>query len=186
MRRGFVSGSRKFVRFGSRNVRNRSHRPSPARQCLRMDRWTSTARANATPERVLEVLTHPQQIRRWSPVDFDVDDLESRRLAAGSKARVSGRVAGVPVSFDVRVHAAEADRLELSADGPIGLEVRYDLADAGDGAEMTASVRVKSGRGITGRIVATAAASLLSAGVLDGATGRIAQVAEAQPYTAAA
>ncbi len=151
-----------------------------------MDRWTSTAQAKATPERLLEVLTHPQQIRRWSPVDFDVDDLETRRLAAGTRARVTGRVAGVPVSFDVEVHAAETDRLELSAEGPIGLEVRYDLADAGDGAEMTASVRVRSGRGITGRVIASAAASLLSAGALDGATGRIARVAEAHPCAAAA
>jgi hypothetical protein len=151
-----------------------------------MDRWTSTARAKATPERLLEVLTHPQQIRRWSPVDFDLDDLETRRLAAGTKAKVTGRVAGVPVSFDVNVHAAEADRLELSAEGPIGLEVRYELADDGDGAEMTASVRVRRGRGITGRVVAGAAVSLLSAGALDGATGRIARVAEAQPYAAAA
>jgi hypothetical protein len=151
-----------------------------------MDRWTSRARAKATPERLLEVLTHPQQIRRWSPVDFDVDELESRRLAAGTKARVTGRLAGVPVSFDVKVHAAGTDRLELSAEGPIGLEVRYDLADADDGAEMTASVRVRSGRGITGRVIATAAASLLSAGALDGATGKIARVAEGHPCAAAA
>jgi len=151
-----------------------------------MDRWTSTAQAKATPERLLEVLTHPQQIRRWSPVDFDVEDLDSRRLAAGTKATVTGRVAGVPVSFQVEVHAAEADRLELSANGPIGLEVRYELADADEGAEMTASVQVRRGRGITGRVVATAAASLLSAGALDGATGRIARVAEAHPCAAAA
>jgi uncharacterized protein YndB with AHSA1/START domain len=151
-----------------------------------MNRWTSRAQAKATPERLLEVLTHPEQIRRWSPIDFDVDDLETRRLAAGTKARVTGRVAGVPVSFKVEVHAAERDRLELSAEGPIGLRVRYDLADAGDGAEMTASVHVESGRGITGRIVAGATASLLSAGALDGATGQIARVAEAQPYAAAA
>jgi hypothetical protein len=84
------------------------------------------------------------------------------------------------------VHAAEADRLELTAEGPIGLEVRYDLVDADDGAEMTASVRVRSGRGITGRVVATAAASLLSAGALDGATGKIARVAEGHPCAAAA
>jgi uncharacterized protein YndB with AHSA1/START domain len=141
--------------------------------------------AKAAPERLLEVLTHPDQIRRWSPVDFDVDDLESRRLAAGTRTKVTGRVAGVPVSFDVEVHAAEADRLELSAEGPIGLEVRYELADAGEGSEMIASVQVRRGRGITGRMVATAAASLLTAGALDGATGRIARVAEAQPYAAA-
>lgn len=151
-----------------------------------MSRWTSTAQANATPERLLEVLTHPRQIERWSPVEFDVEELDSRRLAPGSKARVRGRVAGVPVSFEVKVHAADPERLELSADGPIGFDVRYDLAPAGGGAEMTASVEVRDGGGFTGRMVAKAAATLLSAGALDGAIGRIARVAEAHPCGAAA
>jgi hypothetical protein len=151
-----------------------------------MNRWTSRAQANATPEQLLAVLTHPQQIRRWSPVDFSVDDLESRHLAAGTRTRVTGRFAGVPVSFDVVVHAADTGRLEISAEGPIGLDVRYDLAPADGGAEMTASVRVRSGGGLTGRVVAKAASTLLSAGALDGATGRIAAAAEAQPYAVAA
>src|SRR3954451_6040173 len=149
-----------------------------------MDRWTSTARARTTPDGLLEVLTHPQRIRLWSPVDFELDDLDTRRLEAGSMARVTGKVAGVRVSFQVEVHHADATRLELSADGPIGLDVRYDLAEAGKCAELTASVQVRGGRGIAGRVVAGgvvagAAASLLSAGALDGAIGRIAQVAEA-------
>lgn len=151
-----------------------------------MNRWTSRAQANATPEQLLDVLTHPQQIRRWSPVEFSVDELASRRLAAGTRTRVSGRLAGVPVSFDVEVHAADPARLEISAEGPIGLDVRYDLAPADGGAEMIASVRVRSGGGLTGRVVAKAAATLLSAGALDGATGRIAAAAEAQPYAVAA
>jgi hypothetical protein len=151
-----------------------------------MNRWTSTAQANATPEQLLAVLTHPQHIRRWSPVDFSVDDLESRRLAAGTRTKVTGRLAGVPVSFCVEVHAADADRLEISADGPIGLDVRYDLAPADGGAEMTASVGVRSAGGLTGRVVAKAATTLLSAGALDSATGRIAAAAEAQPYATAA
>jgi hypothetical protein len=151
-----------------------------------MDSWISTAQAKASPAQLLEVLTHPQQIRRWSPVEFDVDELASRRLAAGTRTKVSGRLAGVAVSFDVEVHAAGPERLELSADGPIGLDVRYDLASADDGAEVTASVRLRRAGGLTGRLVAGAASTLLSAGALDGATGRIAQVAEAQPYAAAA
>jgi len=151
-----------------------------------MTRWTSTAQANATPEQVLAVLTHPRHIRRWSPVDFNVDDLDSSQLAAGTRTKVTGRVAGVPVSFCVEVHAADAARLEISADGPIGLDVRYDLAPADGGAEMTASVGVRSGGGLTGRVVAKAATTLLSAGVLDSATGRIAAAAEAQPYAVAA
>jgi len=144
-----------------------------------MNRWTSRAQSNATPEQLLNVLTHPEEIRRWSPVDFHAGDFESRRLAAGTRTRVTGRLAGVPVSFCVEVHAADSSRLEISADGPIGLDVRYDLAPADGGAEMTASVGVRSGGGLTGRVVAKAAATLLSAGALDGATGRIAAVAEA-------
>jgi uncharacterized protein YndB with AHSA1/START domain len=151
-----------------------------------MEGWTSQALANATPERVLEVLTHPGHIRRWSPIDFDAEDLDCRPLAAGTRTKVSGRVAGVPVSFDVEVHAADPDRLEISAEGPIGLEVRYDLAPAGDGSEMRAWVRVRSGGGLTGRLVAKATSTLLSAGALDGATGRIARAAESQRYATAA
>jgi hypothetical protein len=143
-----------------------------------MSCWTAKARARTTPERLLEVLTHPEQIRRWSPVDFDVEDVGGRRLAAGTRTTVTGRLAGVSVSFDVEVHAADPQRLELSAEGPITLQVRYDLAPAEDGAELTASVSVRRGGGITGRVVANAAGTLLSAGALDGATGRIVEAAE--------
>ena len=146
-----------------------------------MDQWTSTARADATPERLLEVLTHPDQIRRWSPVEFDVDNLDGRRLGTGARARVSGRLAGVATGFDVEVHAADPARLELSADGPVRLDVRYELAAREAGSELSASVSIRRGRGLTGRLVASATAALLSAGALDSATGRIARAAEAQP-----
>jgi hypothetical protein len=148
--------------------------------------WTATARANATPSQVLEVLTHPDQIRRWSPVDFDLDELEGRRLAAGSRGRVSGRLAGVPVSFDLEVRAAGDGRLELSAEGPVNLDVLYELSRDDAGAELNASLSMSRGGGLTGRIVANAAAALLKAGALDGATGRIARAAEARPGLAAA
>jgi Polyketide cyclase / dehydrase and lipid transport len=150
-----------------------------------MSRWTARAEANATPEQLLEVLTHPEEIRRWSPVDFSVDDLRGRRLAAGTRTKVTGRLAGVSVSFHVEVHSADVARLEISAEGPIGLDVRYDLAHADAGARLTASVSVRRGGGLTGRLVANAAATLLSAGALDGATGRIARAAEAQLCVAA-
>ena len=148
--------------------------------------WTATARANATPGEVLEVLTHPEEIRRWSPVAFDLDELEGRRLAAGTRGRVTGRVAGVPVGFDVEIHAADEDRLELSAQGPVALDVRYELALDEAGAELNASVSMRRGGGLTGRLVAQATAALLSAGALEGAAGRIARVAESQSSAAAA
>ena len=116
-----------------------------------MAHWTATTTTKASPEQLLEVLTHPEEIRRWSPVDFDLDELDSSRLAPGSRARVTGKLAGVRVGFDVEVHAADDDVLELSADGPVGLDVRYELAPADTGSELYASVSLRRGGGITGR-----------------------------------
>jgi hypothetical protein len=135
---------------------------------------------------VLEVLTHPEEIRRWSPVAFDLDDLEGRRLAAGTRGRVSGRLAGVRVGFDVEVHAADEARLELSAEGPVSLDVRYEMTSDESGAELSASVSLRRSDGLAGRLVANATAALLSAGALEGAAGRIVRVAESQPDVAAA
>jgi hypothetical protein len=135
---------------------------------------------------VLEVLTHPEEIRRWSPVAFDLDDLEGRRLAAGTRGRVSGRLAGVRVGFDVEVHAADEARLELSAEGPVSLDVRYEMSGDESGAELSASVSLRRSDGLAGRLVANATAALLSAGALEGAAGRIVRVAESQPDVAAA
>jgi hypothetical protein len=151
-----------------------------------MANWTATTTANATPDQLLEVLTHPDEIRRWSPVDFDLDDLDGVRLTAGTRTRVTGRLAGVKVGFDVEVRIAGEDRLELTADGPIGLDVRYDLVPAEDGAELSASVSLRRGGGITGRLVANATAALLSGGALDVTAGRIARAAETTPALALA
>ena len=151
-----------------------------------MSEWRATAKANATTSQVLEALTHPDVIRRWSPVDFELDDFPGCRLEAGSRGRVIGRLAGVRVVFDVEVHTAHEGGLELSADGPIGFDVRYELSEHDAGAELSASVSLRRGGGLTGRLVANATAALLSAGALEGAAGRIAAVAESQPALAVA
>jgi hypothetical protein len=151
-----------------------------------MANWTATTTTKATPEQILEVLTDPEAIRLWSPIDFDLDDLDDSRLEAGTRARVTGRIAGVGMGFDVEVHAADEELLELTADGPIGIDVRYELEPLDIGSELHASVSIRRGGGITGRLVANATAALLSAGVLDGAAGRIARAAERQPEPALA
>ena len=89
------------------------------------------------------------------------------------------------MGFDVEVHTADHERLELSAQGPIVLDVRYDLTPDDCGAALRASVSLRRGGGLTGRLVANAAAALLSAGALDGAAGRIARAAEAGALSAA-
>jgi Polyketide cyclase / dehydrase and lipid transport len=152
---------------------------------LGMAEWTTSMQARAEPDQVLQVLTDPDAIRRWSPIDFDVEDLDGARLAAGSTARVSGKLAGVRVGFDVEVHAADEDGVELTADGPIGFDVRYELAPTPCGSELRASISLRRGGGMTGRLLSKATAALLSAGALDGAAQGIARAAE-QPVRAAA
>ena len=151
-----------------------------------MAQFTTHTTTSATPDQVLEVLTDPDAIREWAPIPFEVEELDGYRLEAGSFARVTGGIAGLQLGFDVKVHAADEDGLELTAEGPIGIDVRYDLAPVDDGAEVRASVSVRGGGGITGRLVAGATAALLAAGALDGAAGRIARAAETGPALALA
>jgi hypothetical protein len=150
-----------------------------------MSEWTTMTQTNARPEQILEVLTDPDAIRSWAPIDFDVEDLDGVRLEAGGTARVSGKLAGVRVGFDVEVHAADEEGVELTAHGPIGLDVRYELVPVPGGSELTASIALRRGGGITGRLLSHATSALLSAGALDGAARGIARAAE-QPLLATA
>ena len=149
-----------------------------------MAKFTARTTVRATPEQVLEVLTDPDEIRSWSPIPFEVEELDGRRLDAGSVARVSGSLAGRRVGFDVEVHAADADGLELSAAGVISLDVQYVLERVEGGSEVTASIALRGGSGLTGRLLATATSALLKGGALELATGRIARAAEDAPRLA--
>jgi hypothetical protein len=136
-----------------------------------MRTWTATATADAHPAAVLHVLTDPDACSRWAPVPFDVED--DRRLAAGRRARVSGKLAGRRVGFDVEVHSADVHGLVLSAHGPVGFDVDYRLAPTDAGAEVHASIRVRPNRGLAGRLLAEATSALLNAGALDQSIARL-------------
>lgn len=138
-----------------------------------MRTWTAATTVDAPPAAVLDVLTDPGACARWSPVDFVVEGLDAGRLSAGSTPRVRGRLAGVEVGFDVEVLEAAADRLVLRASGPVALDVAYALRGARHRSEIRASVGVRPGRGLRGRVLAEAASALLSAGALQQALGRI-------------
>jgi uncharacterized protein YndB with AHSA1/START domain len=142
-----------------------------------MRTWTATTTVAAHPEAVLDVLTDPDAAARWAPVPFDVDDLDGRRLLAGSHARVSGRLAGRRVGFDVLVHEADERRLALTADGPVAMDVAYDLQPTVGGSQVCASVSVRSAGGLLGRLLAEATGALLTAGALDTAVSRLAREA---------
>lgn len=141
-----------------------------------MRTWTAHATAGATPDELLATLTDPEACARWAPMAFEVEDGVGR-LQAGTRTRVSGRLAGRRVGFDVEVHAAEAGRLKLSAHGPVVMDVDYALSTAPCGSEVTASISVRPGRGLLASLVAGATAGLLEAGALNVAIDRIAREA---------
>ena len=144
-----------------------------------MRTWTATTTTAARPQDVLDVLTDPEACARWAPLPFDVEEFGGRRLATGSRARVSGSLAGKRVGFDVEIHEASNRGLSLAADGPVGFDVEYQLAPVAGGSEVRASVSVRPSGGILGRLLAEATSALLSAGALEAALSRVTREAVA-------
>src|ERR1700759_2007495 len=91
----------------------------------------SNTTVTAPPTDVLALLTEPDAIARWAPVPFEVVALDGDRLQSGTRARGAGGVAGPSVAFDVDVLRASDDRLELVAQGPISIDVRYRVRPTG-------------------------------------------------------
>jgi hypothetical protein len=110
-------------------------------------------------------LTEPEAIARWSPVPFEVVALNGARLQSGSHARVAGLLAGRSVEFDVDVLRASDERLELVAEGPICIDVKYRVRPSGVSSEIEASIGV-AGHGLFGRVLAKATEALLAGGAL--------------------
>ena len=138
-----------------------------------MSTWSTHTEVMGTPDDVIAVLSDSDSIRRWSPIDFQVDGIDGDRLLAGSRARVSGRLAGRGASFDVDVEQAGDGRFALTASGPIDLDVEYEAFADGERTEVWATVTVRGG-GLLGRVLAQATDALLAAGALDRALTRIA------------
>lgn len=131
-----------------------------------MRTFEAHAEIPAEPSRVIGALTDPDSCRRFSPVDFEIEQLDARRLESGTRARVGGRVGGRRVSFDLSVLEATDNRLTLTALGPCEVRARYEAERAAGGTEVTASVSVASRGGLRGRLVSSAAEALLAGGIL--------------------
>jgi hypothetical protein len=130
------------------------------------DIWTANAWLHDDPNGVLRALTDPAAIARWAPVNFEVDGLAGGRLAAGSRERVSGSIAGLGATFDVEVMRADTNGLELVADGPISLDVNYRFIEHDDGVSVHARVGIRRRRGLSAQLLQAAVAALLNAGAL--------------------
>jgi hypothetical protein len=153
---------------------------APTQQTTRheMATWETRAKVNGQPEHVLEVLTDPMSARRWSPIGFELEDFEGDRLRSGSRAVLSGKLAGRGVSFDVHVTKASDGQLELRAVGPVEMDVAYDAVAADDGTEVVASVAVRSSGGLLSRMLSSATDALLAGGALNIAVQGVAREVE--------
>jgi hypothetical protein len=141
-----------------------------------MATWTTRTTIDASPEEVLAMLTDPEECSRWSPISFDVEQLDCERLSAGCSARVGGELAGQRVSFDVDVIEVGDGRLRLRARGPVDLDVEYRAEAFAERSEVFAQVAVQPRGGLRGRLVSVAADAAV-AGMLPVAVQRIAQAA---------
>src|SRR3954466_6076015 len=109
-----------------------------------MGTWQTTATVMGEPDDVLEVLTDPDAARRWSPIGFELEQIDGDRLRSGTHAKLTGKRAGKGVSFDVSVAKASDGQLELRATGPIEMDVAYDANVDEFGTQVVDSVAVRS------------------------------------------
>ena len=143
-----------------------------------MATWQTRTTVMGEPEDVLEVLTDPSAARRWSPIGFELEQIEGDRLRSGSHAILTGKLAGRTVKFEVDVLKASDGQLELRATGPVEMDVRYDASPFGEMTEVTASVAVRSSGGLLGRLISSATDALLAGGALNLAVQSVAREVE--------
>jgi hypothetical protein len=151
------------------------------RESAAMGKWRAQTFVAGEPDDVLAILTEPDIIARWAPIDFELADRCHGRLKAGDLVRVRGFLAGRCLEFMVDVANASDGRLSLTATGPIALDVEY-VARPTEGGSLVHAVVGVSGRGLIGRMLAQATDALLAAGALTAAVGRIGrELDEASP-----
>ena len=141
-----------------------------------MGTWTARTQTRGDADRVLDLLTDPDAAGLWSPLDFAVEEIDGNRLQPGSRAVLSGRLAGRWVEFELDVFEADNGRLSLRATGPVTMDVHYEVQEA----ELIARVRVHGGSGIRGRLLSSAVDGMLAAGTLQVAVEAIAREAAAE------
>jgi hypothetical protein len=147
--------------------------------------WRSRTTVRATPQHVIDTLTDPVACARWSPIPFSLDASDGARLRPGTTTRVSGRLLGTHVRFNLHTLAADPCRLHLHARGPIDILVDYTLKPIRAGCALDALVSIQPPISRFGRLLARATGLLLATGALDHAVNRIAHEAELAADTSA-
>jgi carbon monoxide dehydrogenase subunit G len=142
------------------------------------DAYTAREHIAASPSRVLEVLSDPEAVRRWFPVQCEFEE-EVDRLRAGSSYRTTGRLAGRHIHADLRVLEADERRVAVSLVGHVIFDLDVELSSHGAGTCADIRVSVHPGGGLSGRLLTPAAAAMLRAGALGHTVAAIRGEAEA-------
>ena len=138
-----------------------------------MKTWTTEMWLHGMPAEVLSLLTDPDAIAKWSPVPFELLELDNERLAPGAHARVRGTLMGRSVIFDIEILEADDESFSLLASGPIVIDASYALRPVDGGSRVKAAVQVH-GRGLLGGLLAHATEAILAAGALRTSLGYLA------------
>jgi hypothetical protein len=134
-------------------------------------------RVNASAAQLLQVLSTPEMVRRWFPVPCTFDS-NPQTLQAGGSYPVTGHLAGKTVACTLDVHACNEHEVQFTLTGSLIVDLcaTIDAQDSHCLTEVFAGVR--SGGGIKGKLMASAATALIKGGALGKALSDIRHEAE--------
>jgi len=136
-----------------------------------MGTWMSEVTFDGDPHQLMTALTDVDWIGSWSPVPFRfVRPVYC--LRAGDEVAVEATLLGRSVRFDVHVARADDTGVSLHGRGPFEIDVEYTIEPGSSSVAARVETRCKGG---LAQILASVANSMLNAGALDDALGRIAR-----------
>lgn len=104
-----------------------------------MPKVTVSAEAAAGPERVWELATDLPRWAEWNTMHEGFTGEVPATLTEGAAYRQRVKLMGMPAEMAWRVATADAGRLELAGDGPMGVKAanRFFVEPSGDGSKIT-------------------------------------------------
>ena len=119
-------------------------------------------RIDAPPDRVVAVLSDPEEAARWFPLPVELVDPPAAPVSEGDQMLSRGELAGQEVEFEIVIEEVRPDGVTLRATGPVECEITSHVEESGQGSDLTVSLDVSSGGGVTGGVMATAATPLVA------------------------
>ncbi|GLH99491.1 type II toxin-antitoxin system Rv0910 family toxin [Phytohabitans aurantiacus] len=104
-----------------------------------MPKVSVSAEAAAGPDRVWELATDLPRWAEWNTMHEGFTGEVPATLTEGAAYRQRVKLMGMPAEMAWRVATADAGRLELAGDGPMGVKAanRFYVEPSGDGSKIT-------------------------------------------------